>query len=332
MSNIKKKVDPNGTYTPEEAKELGIKIDLFGTPVLDAARNMKDFFIIPPFSIIDTMAGDWQQRKKRWDVLIGNNRESREGTLFGTGETEVTKKVGEFNEGVSVFDACLAEIICKWFACAGFHILDPFAGGNFGYVSSYLDMIFTGFEVRKEQCQINNHRLQRDDFHKSKYIHSSSIHLEKFIADNSQDMLFTCPPYLDLEVYSNDPEDLSTMKPKDFFKVYRQILTNASKKVKDNRFAVIVVSEVRCKKTGRYLHLVKNTIDIMEDAGWMYYNDIILVNSVGTLPLRVNAQMNTGRKVGRRHQNVLVFYKGDAKEIKNNFHELVPPNDFYNNK
>ena len=39
--------------------------------------------------------------------------------------------------------------------------------------------------------------------------------------------------------------------------------------------------------------------------------------------------MNSGRKIGRRHQNVLVFYKGNPKKIKENFNELIPKNKHY---
>lgn len=329
---INKNVDPNRQYTDEEAKELGIKLDLFNYPVVDKKRNMKDFFLIAPFSVINTMDADWQARKKRWDNLIGNNTASRERVLYGTGETDVMKKVTEFNEGASIFDSCLAEILCKWFAVEGFNILDTFAGGNFGYVSSYLDMVFTGFEIRKDQCDINNERLKRDGLTQSCYINSSSHNMDDFIKDNTQDLLFTCPPYLDMEKYSDDPLDLSTMKPNVFFKEYENILLNGMRKLKDNRFAIVVVSEVRCKKKGGYLGLTHKTIDIMKKAGAMYWNEIILINSVGTLPLRVNKFMNNTRKVGRRHQNILVFYKGDEKEIKNIYPELVPLNNYYNNQ
>jgi len=44
-----------------------------------------------------------------------------------------------------------------------------------------------------------------------------------------------------------------------------------------------------------------------------------LINSAGTLPLRAGKSMRATRKVGKMHQNILVFCKGDpsiaAKEI-----------------
>jgi hypothetical protein len=47
------------------------------------------------------------------------------------------------------------------------------------------------------------------------------------------------------------------------------------------------------------------------------------MNVVGSVSLRVNKQFGTYRKVGKLHQNVLVFYKGDnCKRIKNDFEEI----------
>lgn len=38
--------------------------------------------------------------------------------------------------------------------------------------------------------------------------------------------------------------------------------------------------------------------------------------------MKVSKQFNSSRKIGKTHQNVLVFYKGDIKNINKNYHEL----------
>ena len=43
---------------------------------------------------------------------------------------------------------------------------------------------------------------------------------------------------------------------------------------------------------------------------------------IGNLPMRVGRSFSSGRKIGKQHQNVLVFYKGDPKKIKQNYPEL----------
>jgi hypothetical protein len=111
------------------------------------------------------------------------------------------------------------------------------------------------------------------------------------------------------------------MSHDDFFMVYKRILQKTYSKLKNNRFAVIVMGEVRNKK-GQYIGTIPKTIEIMESAGYKYYNEIILVNSVGTLALRSGKQMQASRKVGKIHQNVLVFVKGDASVAADELGEI----------
>jgi len=299
--------------------------DLFGNKITDPKRTMSDYFGVAPFSILNTVDGDWQKRKKRWNVLINDKGQAREGVLGGS---ESKKDVMNKMQGSSILDSVLAELIIKWFTEENFKTFDPFAGDTvFGFVSAFLKRPFEGIELREEQASFN--QLQCDiNGLPAKYFCDSSENMDKYIENESKDFVFSCPPYADLEVYSDLEDDLSTMSHEDFFKMYSKILQNTYKKLKNDRFAVVVTSEVRNKK-GEYIQLVGKTIALMVEAGYMFYNDIILVNSVGTLPMRTGRHMNSGRKVGRRHQNVLVFYKGDPKKIKENFSELIPKNEHY---
>jgi len=142
--------------------------------------------------------------------------------------------------------------------------------------------------------------------------------MDDHIKEKSVDLFFTCPPYADLEKYSDLEDDLSNMDHDDFFEVYKQCLTNTYDKLRDNRFAVVVVSEVR-GPDGSFISLVPKTVEIMTKAGYKFWNEMILVNCVGTLAMRAGGVMRKNRKVGRLHQNVLVFYKGDVDLIKVDF-------------
>jgi hypothetical protein len=128
------------------------------------------------------------------------------------------------------------------------------------------------------------------------------------------DFIFSCPPYADLEVYSDDPADLSTLGYDDFRRDYAAIIAETCKLLKPDRFACFVVGEVRDKKNGHYRDFVGDTVQAFRDAGLAYYNEAILVTQLGSLPVRVGSQFERGRKLGKTHQNVLVFVKGDAKK------------------
>jgi len=129
------------------------------------------------------------------------------------------------------------------------------------------------------------------------------------------DLIFTCPPYGDLETYSDDPKDLSNMPFDSFLSAYRKIIHKAAAVLKDNSFACFVVGDYRDKKTGAYRVFVSETVRAFQDAGLCLYNDAVLVTAVGSLPIRCGKQFVSGRKLGKTHQNVLVFYKGDPRQI-----------------
>lgn len=126
------------------------------------------------------------------------------------------------------------------------------------------------------------------------------------------DMVFTCPPYMDLEVYSKDPADISNMNAAEFTAAYRRIIHRACERLADDRFAAIVVGDVRDKR-GHYRDFVSETIRAFRDAGLAFYNDAIVIDPVGTLRLRAGKAFKASRKLGTTHQRLLVFVKGGAK-------------------
>lgn len=282
--------------------------------------NLTERFGVPPFSILEVRKGYWQNRKRLWKSLIGENGESREGTLFA--ENTFIAELGT----VSILDPVLCEIMLSWFGMpTGIKskCFDPFAGDtSFGFVAATKGCEFTGIELRPEQVKINQERCEGL---KSQYICDDGKNVAKHIAPNSQDFLFSCPPYYDLEVYSNRPDDASNQATyEEFFKILDNAFTDACKCLKDNRFAVVVVSNIRNKKNGHYRNYVDDVIRLFQRNGLAFYNDIVLVDSLGSAPRRAAHNM-ASRKVVKVHQNVLVFYKGDVSKIK----ELYPDNEVF---
>ena len=127
------------------------------------------------------------------------------------------------------------------------------------------------------------------------------------------DFVFSCPPYGDLEVYSDNPADLSTMPHDAFMTAYRKIIAAAVGKLKEDRFACFVVGDYRDKQ-GFYRNFPGETVAAFEMAGAGLYNEAILVTVAGSLPIRAGKQFAATRKLGKTHQNVLVFCKGDPRK------------------
>jgi hypothetical protein len=65
---------------------------------------------------------------------------------------------------------------------------------------------------------------------------------------------------------------------------------------------------------GNLYGLVPDTIRFFEEAGARYYNEAILVTPLGSTPVRTSSQFGGGRKLGKTHQQLLVFVVGDAKK------------------
>ncbi len=221
--------------------------------------------------------------------------------------------LGAQQSGTSIFDPVLCELAYTWFTAPGAHILDPFAGGSVrGIVATYLGRDYTGIDLRPEQIAANQHqaaaivpgRLPR-------WIVGNSLNA---IPADDYDLIFTCPPYYDLEVYSDDPEDLSNKEDYGaFLNDYRAIIAQAVERLRADRFACVVVGDIRDRK-GMYRNFVADTIAVFRDAGMALYNEAILVTAVGSLSIRVGRQFEAGRKLGKTHQNVLVFVKGDPRK------------------
>jgi len=212
--------------------------------------------------------------------------------------------------GTSIFDPVLCECAYTWFCPPGGKVLDPFAGGSVrGIVADYLGREYVGIELRPEQVESNVQQAE-DIGVAPRWIVGDAANISELV-EPGFDFLFSCPPYYDLEVYSDLPGELSAMPTySEFLASYRKIIADSLGMLKDDRFACFVVGDVR-DKHGAYRNFVSDTIAAFFDAGAALYNEAILVTALGSLPIRAGRQFEAGRKLGKTHQNVLVFIKGD---------------------
>lgn len=228
-------------------------------------------------------------------------------------EGDIEGGLASGSSGTSIFDPVLCEIAYRWFCPPCGAILDPFAGGSVrGVVASRLGLAYYGVELRREQVMANRSQLGIAGEPAPQWIEGDSRNLPKLFS-GAVDMVFSCPPYWNLEVYSEDERDLSTFDVEEFFAAQADIIAKACAFLKPNRFAVWITSDVR-DADGFYIGLPGRTIDAFRAAGARLYNECILVTAAGSLPIRVRKQFEGGRKLGRTHQNALVFCKGDWKK------------------
>ncbi len=264
--------------------------------------------------------GAWLNTGNSKEIGKSNSSQQKLNNLQKRGSAKVFGTEDNISEstGTSIFDPVLCELIYRWFSGQDDYILDPFAGGSVrGVVASKLNRNYVGIELRQEQ--VDENRLQAKNICHDphpQWICGNSLDIENLLENDKKfNLLFSCPPYADLEVYSDNPEDLSTMEYEKFLLQYSEIIKKSCEKLHENSFACFVVGEVRSKKNcGIYYNFVGDTIRSFIDAGLGYYNEAILLTAIGSLPVRAGKPFESSRKLGKTHQNILIFVKGDPKK------------------
>lgn len=267
----------------------------------------------PPFTLLDARQGYWQDRKRAWLALgidSGNGRGDK--LVFSDSLVEL----GKADTATSIFDPVLAELMMAWFSPPGGTVLDPFAGGSVrGLVAAKLSRRYTGIELRPEQVEANERQCV-DVLGQPSGVGSAPVWITADSADLAHlvpgpyDLVFTCPPYFNLERYSDDSRDLSNMPWPIFCETYAGIFGQAVALLADDRFACVVVGDVRDQR-GHYRNLPGETVNAFAAAGLQLYNEGVYITPTGSLPMRAGKQFRASRKLGKAHQNVLVFVKGD---------------------
>ncbi len=295
-----------------------MQVDLWGNEIIPDVL-LRDKFIEPPFSVLDTKSGNWQGRKREW---------LRKGIKSEIGRNDNTLKYSKMindkinKNGTSIFDPALCELMYKWFCNDGGKILDPFAGGSVrGIVAHYLKYYYVGIELRQEQVDANRENAaeilpvnNQPSWHVGD---SDTILYDDFLYEF--DMIFSCPPYMDLEVYSDDENDLSNMTDEKFIEKYKSIIKKSCSKLKKDGYAVFVVGDVRDKKTGFYKDFIGITKQAFYDAGMGLYNEcIFLENGISSAAMRANRIFTSGKKLVKIHQNILVFKRGSVAKYQQN--------------
>ena len=305
----------------EEEEKKNIQVDLWGNEVTKK-YELRDSYIEPPFSVMDTKQGTWQRRRHKWKNLgieseLGRKVDGahfagrhRQAERSGKKPAESTQRILDVGEH-SIFDPVVCELVYHWFCPhKESKILDPFAGGSVrGIVANTMGHKYTGIELREEQVLSNQEQAKRilEQDNQPKWIKGDSNQILDKFEGQQIDFIFSCPPYGNLEIYSNMKEDISNMDYPQFLKIYESIIAKSCKLLKQGQLACFVVGEFRDKQ-GHYYGFVPDTIRAFTKCGMKYYNEIILLNAIGSASVRANTAMKN-RKIVKIHQNILVFKK-----------------------
>ena len=218
----------------------------------------------------------------------------------------------------SVFPIPLAEwIFLRYGLPAGGSILDSFAGGPpRGICAAFMGYQYTGYEIRSEQIEENRTALNRLGLHTGvDYICGDGTVLDDFRSPQF-DVALTCPPYYDLEKYSDHGNDLSNLPSYDEFNQKMFDCAKAHRRVmKPGSFVCLVVGNFRRKSgplKGELIDFRGDTVSNFREAGFLFWQDVVLSKNFASASLRA-ANSWMGLKLVPRHEYLLVFKTPESK-------------------
>ena len=218
-------------------------------------------------------------------------------------------KVGGGQRALSKFNSENCKNIINYFTCKGDTILDPFGGRTRAIISNYLGRNYVGFELTEKY-------FPAESTSDRKIFNMDSGDMDKVLDESMKfDLVFTCPPYWDMEKYSDNPRDLSTFKTyDDFLEGCSDRLVKASSYLKDDGFLIVVLMDFR--KKGVFYPWHTDTINwFHRNTEFELYDTMIWEMSPRKRhPLYPQALVN--RRMLNTHEYCLVFNRKTQPELR----------------
>lgn len=219
----------------------------------------------------------------------------------------------------SVFPAPLMEwILVRYGGPIGGKVLDAFAGGPVrAVVSAIMGMHYHGVEIRQEQIDENLAVVSKLGLEDNvSYYCSDARFLDEMKAgklaehyEGPFDVAITCPPYYDLEQYSDQDDDLSNAGNYAEFNagMFLSALGHYDH-LKPGAFVCIIVGPFRDKKSGELIDFPAHTVENFREAGFVYWQEVILSKNFASAAKRSTMAWR-GMKLVPSHEFLLIFRK-----------------------
>jgi len=237
-------------------------------------------------------------------------KSTRENTLKsfgGAGENTA------YTATTSYFNPKLCKMVYSSYCPKNGTIFDPFSSVVRPYVAKILDYNYTGCEVRKDECDKINNILNTNALFETSEVNVLNMDCREFESDKKFDLIFTCPPYWNLETYSEQDNDMSAISNyADFLVEMGRVYSKCSSLMYEESYCCFVVADFRDYSEGRKLinrlvPFVSDMIRCGEDAGLSLYDKVIIKKPMGTAPSRL--KLWNKRKTVRIHEELLIFKK-----------------------
>jgi len=223
-------------------------------------------------------------------------------------------------ELLSEFNPTVAKNIISFWSKENDLILDPFSGRTRALVSNRMNRNYIGYEVSKDVVdymlvKFNELKiLNNDSYHFIEIHNRDCLEIENDYKGECVDMVFSCPPYWNLEKYESVDGQLSDIKDyNEFLDELEVRLGNACNVLKVNKYMCMVVGDFRRK--GKYVTFHADLIDRMKKNKGLKLHDVVVMQNI---PFGMAACYFGNRKLydctAKAHEYLLVWKKiGDGK-------------------
>jgi DNA modification methylase len=272
------------------SKKLGEQKKLL--PIVENI-TVKDQFGFVPISVIKPT----KESKAKWKNSYLDDDEIEIRKVNGGAIDEL--KMSEFHAGI-------AENIIRYWSLPGARVVDPFAGrATRAVVTTKLERDYYGYEISPK-----THKRVSDHFMKTGVtptVYLSDGTLLKETPDNFSDLIFTCPPYYNIEEYESVDGQLSDCETyEEFMTFIDRCAQNCFRVAKPGSFCVWVVGDFR--SGGKLTDFHGDTKRVFERVGFDYH-DLIIMENISPFAALTTYQAACKRYAPKTHEYILVFRK-----------------------
>ena len=259
------------------------------------------------------------EKSRKLSSLI--NDESPQRKLSTTGNTSINPETGKRVKygdiRFSEFNPTLAKMVIRFWSVPEDQIIDPFSGRTTrAFIARSENRKYLGYEIDPKTVEETMAKLNQGlGNHQVKIVNEDGC-LLKLTEDCTADLIFTCPPYYNLEKYASVPYQLSDEPSyKSFMKRIDDCCRNCFRVLKWGKFSVWVVNYFR--QDGKLIMFHDDVKKAHEKAGFQVWDEIVVELASATLSrgLRLFAE---NYHTAKTHEYCLVFrktYSPDKAEL-----------------
>lgn len=206
----------------------------------------------------------------------------------------------------SIFNPHLAQMILSAYCPSKAKIYDAFGGGGTrGFIASAMGHDYTGVEIRPEEVtRIKEQQIELATPFRIECCDSRYFPIEP----DTYDFAYSCPPYYDLEVYSDIEGDMSNVATYDeFLAMLKESLAVTYKGLKAGSLCVWVVGNLR-RRDGSLIHFNGDTARLGQEVGFKLWDELVFWGA-SDIAVQRSGQFEANRKSVRVHEYIIIFKK-----------------------